>query len=74
MVLTNSAKKVEYGLHFLCLLWQQLEACIQFQEKQTNTAVVQKEREKKDDGQARLFKVLTKSVLKYNVTDEYNYT
>lgn len=52
MVLTYSANKVEYGFQFLCLLWKQLEACAQFQKKQTNTAktVVQKKTEKKDDG------------------------
>lgn len=35
---------------------------------------MQKKTEKKDNGQTRFFKVLTKSALKYNVTDEYNYT
>lgn len=65
-----SANKVYYGLQFLCLLWQQLEACAQCQKKQTNTAktVVQKKTEEKMDNQARFFKVLTKSVSKYNVT------
>lgn len=71
-----NANKVKYGLQFLCLLWQQFEACAQFQKKQTNIVktVVQKKTEKKNYGQDRFFKGLTKSVSKYNVTDEYNYS